>query len=88
MSVVDTQLSASCTTPLRLRCNVLCCIVLNRNVLYGIVLHCTVPFRAVARTKKLNICLRLKDLIGDFRAAHGLPYERVVKIVFARFYLT
>ena len=41
------QLSASCTTPLRLRCNALCCIVLNRNVLYCIVLpgtlYCTVP---------------------------------------------
>ena len=42
------QLSARCTTPLRLRCNVLRCIVLNRNVLYCIVLpgtlYCTVPF--------------------------------------------
>ena len=41
------QLSAICTTPLRLRCNVLCCIVLNRNLLYCIVLpgtlYCTVP---------------------------------------------
>ena len=37
------QLFASCTTPLRLRCNVLCCIVPNRNVLYLTTFYCTVP---------------------------------------------